>query len=162
MTETKTIYRQATIEDAGIIAEFQIAMALETEALQLDRDTCHRGVSAVFNASTNPSAEAPPAHGQYFVAEKDGKVIGSLLITYEWSDWRNGLVWWIQSVYVIPAERGQGVFAGLYGYLRARAEADPQLRGIRLYADRRNTRAHEVYTRLGMDGSHYQVFEWMK
>ena len=162
MTTSKITYRPAQIEDAGTIAEFQIAMALETEDLHLDRDTCHKGVRAVFTAAANPAHNAPAAHGEYFVAEKDGQVIGSLLITYEWSDWRNGLVWWIQSVYVVPAERGRGVFAGLYGYLRERVEADPQLRGIRLYADRRNTRAHEVYARLGMDGSHYQVFEWMK
>lgn len=148
-----TIFRPARIEDASPIAEFQIAMATETEDLQLDRDTCQRGVTAVFEN---------PAHGRYFVAEKDGAVIASLLITYEWSDWRNGLVWWIQSVYVVPAERGRGVFAGLYGYLRDQAIADPNLRGIRLYADRRNTRAHQVYTRLGMDGGHYLVFEWMK
>jgi len=165
MTDSKTTYRPARIEDAETIAEFQIAMALETEDLHLDRETCQKGVRAVFTASANPSATAPtvlPLYGEYFVAEREGRVIASLLITYEWSDWRNGLVWWIQSVYVVPAERGQGVFAGLYGYLRARAVADPLLRGIRLYADRRNTRAHEVYTRLGMDGGHYQVFEWMK
>ncbi|NDD62550.1 MAG: GNAT family N-acetyltransferase [Acidobacteria bacterium] len=150
---SKPIFRPARIEDASPIAEFQIAMAIETEELQLDHDICHRGVIAVFENS---------AYGRYFVAEKDGTVIASLLITYEWSDWRNGLVWWIQSVYVVPAERGRGVFAGLYNSLREQAIADPNLRGIRLYADRRNTRAHEVYTRLGMDGGHYLVFEWMK
>lgn len=162
MTKAETIYRPARIEDSVVIAEFQIAMALETEDLQLDRETCQKGVLAVFTAAANPSDSQPPAHGEYFVAERNGQVTASLMITYEWSDWRNGLVWWIQSVYVLPDERGQGVFAGLYGYLRDRAAADPMIRGIRLYADRRNTRAQEVYTRLGMDGGHYQVFEWMK
>ena len=94
--------------------------------------------------------------------ERRGRVVASLLITYEWSDWRNGNVWWIQSVYVVPTERGQGVFAGLYSHLQELAKSDPQVRGLRLYADHRNTRAHEVYTRLGMDGGHYRVFEWMK
>jgi GNAT superfamily N-acetyltransferase len=150
---SETTYRQALPSDALVIAEFQLAMALETENLQLDRPTCQRGVAAVFEI---------PAYGRYFVAEREGQVIGSLLITYEWSDWRNGMVWWIQSVYVVPAARGQGVFGGLYGYLRQLAMAEPQVRGLRLYADRRNTSAQAVYVRLGMDGDHYQVFEWMK
>ena len=150
---SETIYRQALPSDALVIAEFQIAMALETENLQLDRPTCQRGVAAVFEN---------PAHGCYFVAEREGEVIGSLLITYEWSDWRNGMVWWIQSVYVVPGARGQGVFSGLYGYIRRLTEGDGQVRGLRLYADRRNTSAQAVYARLGMDGDHYQVFEWMK
>lgn len=148
-----TLYRPARSTDATVIAEFQLAMALETESLTLDRETCQRGVAAVFEF---------PAHGHYFVAERDGEVIGSLLITHEWSDWRNGLVWWIQSVYVVPAARGKGVFTGLYAYVRQLAAAEPTVRGLRLYADRRNKAAHEVYTRLGMNGDHYQVFEWMK
>lgn len=147
------LYRPAQLAEAPLIAEFQLAMALETESLTLDPPTCHRGVAAVFEL---------PAHGRYFVAEQNGEVIGSLLITYEWSDWRNGLVWWIQSVYVVPAARGRGVFTGLYGYVRHLAEAEATVRGLRLYADRRNRTAHEVYTRLGMNGDHYQVFEWMK
>lgn len=148
-----TIFRPARIEDAPTIASFQIAMASETEDLHLDAATCHQGVVAVFEQ---------PSHGRYFVAERNDTVIASLLITYEWSDWRNGLIWWIQSVYVVPSERGQGVFARLYRYLQSLAITDPDLRGVRLYADRRNSRAHEVYTRLGMDGGHYIVFEWMK
>ena len=84
------------------------------------------------------------------------------MITYEWSDWRNGNVWWIQSVYVVPEFRGQRVYAGLYEHVQALVEADDALRGIRLYVDRRNVAAQQVYTRLGMNGEHYQVFEWMK
>jgi GNAT superfamily N-acetyltransferase len=96
------------------------------------------------------------------VAEQDGQILGSLLITHEWSDWRNGTVWWIQSVYVVPEARRKGIYAGLYAHVKELAQADPKVRGIRLYVDRRNTRAQTVYTRLGMNGEHYQVFEWMK
>src|SRR6266550_1118156 len=144
-------YRGATREDARTIVEFQQAMARETEEVELDRETVTRGVKAVFD---------DPARGRYFVADVDGRVVASLLITYEWSDWRNGVVWWIQSVYVDPEFRGQGVYAGLYAHVRQ--AADPSVRGIRLYVDKRNSRAQEVYRRLGMDGEHYLVFEWMK
>ena len=146
-------YREAKSADAEAIVEFQIKMASETEEVDLDRETCRRGVNAVFEQ---------PSLGGYFVAEKDGRIIGSTLITYEWSDWRNGLVWWIQSVYVVPEHRRQGVYAGLYQHVRELVEADPNLCGIRLYVDTRNVRAQEVYTRLGMNGDHYRVFEWMK
>lgn len=142
------------MEDVPTIVGFQLAMALETEQVTLDLETCRKGVTAVFEV---------PSHGQYFVAENSsGEVVASLLITYEWSDWRNGLVWWIQSVYVTPGERGKGVFAGLYGHVKRRADDDPLVRGLRLYADRRNTGAQKVYTKLGMDGGHYVVFEAMK
>lgn len=147
------IYRPAVPADAPAIVEFQLVMAWETEEVTLDPDVVRQGVAAVFET---------PAHGRYFVAEKDGQVIASTLITYEWSDWRNGVVWWIQSVYVLPEERGKGVYAGLYRYLQEQAEADEHVRGMRLYVDLRNTRAQQVYARLGMDGDHYSVFEWMK
>jgi GNAT superfamily N-acetyltransferase len=146
-------YRKALIHDAAAITEFQIRMAHETEDLELDRSVCTKGVQAVF---------ANAAHGEYYVAEKDGEVIGSLMITYEWSDWRNGVVWWIQSVYVVPEARGTGVYSGLYQYLRNIAQQDAHIRGLRLYVDKRNTKAQQVYTQLGMNGEHYQVFEWMK
>ena len=146
-------YRPATPADAATIVEFQLAMARETEDLDLDREVCARGVAAVF---------AEPARGRYYVAEQEGQVVGSTLITYEWSDWRDGVVWWIQSVYVRPEARGRGVYAGLYAHIQAMALADDAVRGIRLYVDRRNTAAQRVYARLGMDGDHYQVFEWMK
>src|SRR5713226_5956984 len=142
-------YRGGRRDDANAIVDFQQAMARETEEVALDRDVVTRGVQAVFDDSS---------HGRYFVAEAEGRVVASLLITYEWSDWRNGVVWWIQSVYVEPEFRGQGIYAGLYAYVRQ--SADASVRGIRLYVDRRNTRAQEVYKRLGMDGEHYLVFEW--
>lgn len=146
-------YRKATIHDAPAITEFQIRMAHETEELELDRSVCAKGVQAVF---------ANAAHGEYYVAEKDGEVIGSLMITYEWSDWRNGVVWWIQSVYVAPEARGAGVYSGLYRYLRNIVQQNAHIRGLRLYVDKRNTKAQQVYAQLGMNGEHYQVFEWMK
>ena len=146
-------FRDAARADAPAIAEFQVAMARETEDVALDREILAHGVAAVFD---------DPSHGRYYVAESSGEVIGSLLITYEWSDWRNGMVWWIQSVYVLPAFRGRGVYAGLYAHIKAIVEPDPSIRGIRLYVDNRNTAAQQVYTRLGMEGEHYKVFEWMK
>jgi GNAT superfamily N-acetyltransferase len=147
------IYRNATPDDIEAIVAFQLAMAKETEDLRLDREVCTAGVAAVFKDA---------ARGRFFVGEKDGAVVGSAMITYEWSDWRNGVVWWIQSVYVVPEFRRQGVYAGLYAHIQSLARETSEVRGIRLYVDRRNTAAQEVYARLGMNGEHYQVFEWMK
>jgi GNAT superfamily N-acetyltransferase len=146
-------YRAATVNDAPVIVEFQRAMARETEDIDLDHAVCSGGVQAVFD---------DPSRGRYFVAEIAGRVVASLLITYEWSDWRNGVVWWIQSVYVRPEARKQGVYAGLYQHVQRIAAADATVRGIRLYVDRRNASAQEVYRRVGMNGEHYLVFEWMK
>jgi GNAT superfamily N-acetyltransferase len=150
---TALTYRSAIPADIPAIVQFQIAMARETEDLELDPEVVSKGVAAVCDNA---------ARGRYFVAESDGSVVGCLLITYEWSDWRNGSVWWIQSVYVVRECRRQGIYAGLYTHVKELAHADPHVRGIRLYVDRRNTRAQTVYTRLGMNGEHYQVFEWMK
>ena len=145
-------YREAVPADASTIIDFQLAMARETEELELDREVLTRGVNAVF---------ADPTLGRYYIAESDNRVVGSLMITYEWSDWRNGMVWWIQSVYVLPELRGRGVYAGLYAHIKAIVEASA-VRGIRLYVDKRNVPAQKVYTRLGMNGEHYLVYEWMK
>ena len=151
--DQNVMYRAAQPSDRDVIVAFQLAMAQETEDVTLDREICKRGVTAVFD---------DPSLGRYLVAESGGRVVASLLLTYEWSDWRNGMVWWIQSVFVIPEARGQRVYAGLYEHVKRLAESDGAIRGIRLYVDRRNTRAQEVYTRLGMNGEHYQVFEWKK
>ena len=154
---TDIVIREARREDAATIIEFQLAMALETEELPLDREILTHGVNALFD---------DPSLGRYFVAESsienDIRVIASLMITYEWSDWRNGMVWWIQSVYTIPEFRRRGVYAALYTHIRAQVEPDPNIRGIRLYVDTRNVAAQQVYARLGMEGEHYKVFEWMK
>src|SRR3954464_2665237 len=146
-------YREGTPSDVSVIVDFQVAMALETEELDLDREILADGVQGVFD---------DPSRGRYFLAESDGAVIASLMITYEWSDWRNGNVWWIQSVYVRPEFRGGRVYAGLYEHVKQLVQADDSLRGIRLYVDRRNASAQKVYARLGMNGEHYQVCEWMK
>jgi GNAT superfamily N-acetyltransferase len=150
---TTTTYREALLNDVERIVEFQLAMAEETEQIQLDRTVCTRGVQAVLRDENL---------GRYYVGEIEGAVVASTLITYEWSDWRNGVVWWIQSVYVLPHARKQGIYAGLYRYVQSLARADENVRGIRLYVDRRNAPAQQVYARLGMNGDHYQVFEWMK
>jgi ribosomal protein S18 acetylase RimI-like enzyme len=147
------LYREATADDAGAIVEFQLAMARETEELELDREILSRGVAAVF---------ADTSKGRYYVAEADGRAVASLMITYEWSDWRSGMVWWIQSVYVTPEFRRRGVYAGLYSHVKNFVDSDSAIRGIRLYVDERNKPAQEVYSRLGMNGEHYRVFEWMK
>jgi GNAT superfamily N-acetyltransferase len=146
-------YRRGRTGDLESIVAFQVSMARETEGVDLDEVTCRRGVAEVFG---------DPALGIYYVAEQEGRVVGSLLITFEWSDWRAGMVWWIQSVYVEPSLRGRGVYRGLYEHVREIAGNDPAVRGIRLYVDRRNSVAQNVYARLGMDGDHYIVYEWMK
>ena len=147
------LIREAVREDASTIIGFQLEMAQETEGLALDRDTLTRGVAAVFD---------DPSLGRYFVAEADGRVVASLMVTHEWSDWRNGMVWWIQSVYTVPEFRRRGIYAALYTNIKARVETDPHVRGLRLYVDTTNTSAQQVYTRLEMVGDHYKVFEWMK
>ena len=147
------VNRTATPADAPTIAEFQIPMALESEGVRLDPETVRKGVAAVF---------ADPSKGRYYLCERDGKVVGCLLIAPEWSDWRNGTVWWIHSVYLEPSSRGQGLFSGLYRHIRALAEKDPSIRGLRLYVDRGNRHAQDVYARIGMKDEHYALFEWMK
>lgn len=145
--------REARLGDAPVIVDFQIRMARSTEDLELDFDTVTRGVAAVF---------ADPAKGTYWVAESEDRVIGSLLTTFEWSDWRNGTVLWIQSVYVLPEWRRRGIYKSLYEHLKRQVEKSPGLRGLRLYVDQRNTAAQEVYERLGMTKEHYQMYEWLK
>jgi ribosomal protein S18 acetylase RimI-like enzyme len=150
---TDLAIRPALPGDAPAIAEFQLLMARETESLELDRETVRRGVEAVF---------ADAARGSYWIAERAGNVVGCLLTTYEWSDWRNGTVLWIQSLYVLPEERGRGVYRALYEHLKREVEMNPGLKGIRLYVDQRNALAQQVYERLGMTREHYDLFEWMK
>jgi GNAT superfamily N-acetyltransferase len=128
-------------------------MARETEGLDLDPDTLLRGVEGVF---------AEPARGTYWVAEEDGRLLGCLLVTSEWSDWRNGTVWWFHSVYVVPEARERGIFRRLYEHLRQTVEATPEVKGLRLYVERSNRAAQEVYARVGMDKEHYELFEWLK
>ncbi len=136
-----------------LIADFQLKMALETESIKLDQTTVLNGVSAVFNDQNL---------GQYFVAKHENTVIASLMITYEWSDWRNAKVWWIQSVYVIPEFRRKGVFQLFYQHIQNLVNEDVNIGGIRLYVDKTNLPAQKTYNNVGMNGEHYQLFEWMK
>jgi GNAT superfamily N-acetyltransferase len=129
-------------------------MAFETEnGLKLDPPTVQLGVTAVMD---------DPSKGKYWLAEVDGKVVGCLLTVPEWSDWRNGTVLWIHSVYVHPDFRKHGVFKALYHHLKDMVSTSPDLRGLRLYVDKTNTRAQAVYKSLGMNDEHYSLFEWMK
>ena len=143
--------RRAISSDAPVIAAFNAAMARETEHLELDPIRLLTGVEAVL---------ADPAKGFYTVAESGaGQVIGQLMITFEWSDWRNGNFWWIQSVYVDAPARGTGVYKRLYEYIRHAAAEAGNVCGLRLYVERDNTRAQEVYRRQGMQATAYQMFE---
>ena len=145
--------RRAKPGDENMIVGFQIRMAKETEQIDLDRDIVNKGVNVVFNS---------PEKGTYFVAESENKIIASLLITFEWSDWHNGNVYWIHSVYVLPEFRKKGVFKTMYLHLKKIAQKDKNIRGLRLYVDKTNTNARKVYETLGMDGNHYLLYEWMK
>ena len=142
--------RQATPDDSAIIAEFNTRLADETESLRLEADVINAGVAAVLN---------DPSRGIYFVAEADGKIIGQLMITYEWSDWRNGNLWWIQSVYVAPAYRRRGIFRALFKHVQALANWQKEVCGLRLYMHAENAKARRTYESLGMKATHYQVFE---
>jgi ribosomal protein S18 acetylase RimI-like enzyme len=145
-------FREATINDHLVIAGFQQKMAMETEHFNLNTETVVAGVLAVFNN---------PLKGKYFVVEDDGKVVSSLLTTYEWSDWRNAWVIWIQSVYVLPDYRKKGVFKIMYNEIKKRVQLNPEYTGIRLYVDRTNEKAIRVYEAMGMQGEHYRLFEDM-
>lgn len=142
--------RPAALADSKTIAGFNAAMALETENLQLDRVRLLEGVRAVL---------ADSSKGFYVVAETGGRVAGQMMVTFEWSDWRNGVFWWIQSVYVRPDCRRQGVFQGLYRHVEAQAKASGNVCGLRLYVERHNERAQRTYRGLGMKETDYLVYE---
>ena len=142
--------RKARPTDAPVIAEFNRRLAWETERVALDPDVLRNGVAAVLG---------DVGKGVYFVAEADGAVVGQLMITYEWSDWRNGNLWWIQSVFVKEEFRGQGVFRALFRHLETLARTGKDVAGLRLYMHADNERARRTYERLGMKHSEYEVFE---
>lgn len=150
-TSPPLLIRPARRADLDVIAAGNATMAHETEHLRLDAATLAAGVGAVLDGRVP---------GQYWVAEHEGRVVGQLLITYEWSDWRNRQVWWIQSVHVDASARRLGVFRALYAHARQEALA-AGAGGLRLYVDDTNTRAQAVYGALGMQGGHYRVFEDM-
>lgn len=145
--------RKSRPDDIEVLADFQRRLAAESENIQLDKPVVRKGLQALFD---------DPAKGIYYLAESEGEVVGCHLITYEWSDWRNGMVWWLQSVYVVESHRKQGVFKQMYQNLMNILNSDPNVIGLRLYVDKSNFRAQQVYSSMGMNGDHYTVFEKMK
>jgi ribosomal protein S18 acetylase RimI-like enzyme len=146
----KIIIRLANVADTESLIAFNQAMARETEGKQLDAEILTKGVSAVF---------ADEKKGFYVVAENSGEILGGLMVTYEWSDWRNGWFWWIQSVYILPAGRGQKIYSRLYDFVREKASAQGNVCGFRLYVETANRHAQAVYEKVGMESSHYLMYE---
>ena len=142
--------RAARTDDAEFLAAGNVAMAWESEHKQLDPATVIRGVRAVLDDD---------AKGRYFIAERDGQPVGQLMVTYEWSDWRNGNFWCIQSVYVLPEARRLGVFRALFAHLERLAKADATVCGIRLYVERENDHAQATYRHCGLEDAGYVVME---
>ena len=142
--------REARMEDLAILVEFNRAMAEETEDKPLDRETLTSGLRRLL---------ADPELGRYFVLEVDGRTVAALLLTTEWSDWRDGLFWWIQSVYVRPEARRQGHYRRLYEHVRRRAARHPDVCGLRLYVERENAPARRTYEALGMRETAYRLYE---
>lgn len=142
--------RDARPSDAELITRFNASLAEETEGRQPDQIVLRRGVER---------ALARPEMCRYWVAEDGHEAIGQTMVTYEWSDWRDGVVWWLQSVYVVPHCRGRGVFRALFEHIRALARTDADVIGLRLYVETENERAQEVYQKLGMKRTGYLVLE---
>ncbi len=147
------IIKKASAQDAATIVQFNVAMALETEGKTLVAQRIEQGVTNLLNS---------PARGFYVVAQIGDQTVGSLMITTEWSDWRNGDFWWVQSVYVKPQFRQQGVYRAMYEWVQALASADPNVCGFRLYVEQENINAQKTYRSLGMEKTHYLMFETMK
>jgi len=150
MTATKLCIRNAGPADADTIVRFNLALAAESEQRTLSVDAVARGVRSLLADSSS---------GVYYVAERAGSVIGQLLVTFEFSDWRDGVFWWIQSAYVVPEYRGQGVFRALFAHVLDEACRSGRACGLRLYVDRRNVGARRVYERLGLRPTEYLVYE---
>ena len=149
----EVMVRPGVAADAPILEKFQIQMAQETEGLNLNAAEVKMGVQRVFT---------DPPIARYYVAEWCGRVMGCLLLCYEWSEWRNGTILWIESVYVDPEFRGKGVYKKMYRAIRQMVNEDDGLKGIRLYVEKSNKSARQVYKRLGMNDDHYILYEWMK
>jgi len=144
------VIRRGQLDDAETLAEFNVAMAWETERTRLEPATVTRGVQAVLTKAD---------YGFYVVAVVEGDVVGALLVTYEWSDWRCGLFWWVQSVYVRPEFRRRSVFTRLHAFLKDEASCTPDVCGMRLYVEDSNHAAQQVYAALGMKRTPYHVYE---
>ena len=141
--------REAEKFDIPVIAKFNQALAKETEDIQLDSETLASGISNALNRE----------ECHYFLAELNGKVVGQTMITYEWSDWRNGIMWWIQSVFVSPEYRGKGVFRALFHHVEKLAKKHPDVKTLRLYVMKNNLPGKNTYEALGMMDSDYVVYE---
>ncbi|TKD12839.1 GNAT family N-acetyltransferase [Polyangium fumosum] len=142
--------RLAHAGDVEALAQNHRAMALETEGKTLDPETTIRGTRAVIEDA---------AKGFYLVAEREGVTVGQLLVTFEWSDWRDGMFWWIQSVYVAEGARRTGVYRALHDHVLGKARTDKGVCGVRLYVDKENHHAQATYAAMGMHAAHYDVFE---
>lgn len=146
--------RAVKFKELDTIVEFQMVMAKETEDLHLDNSVVKDGVEAIFEDAQK---------GQYYVAlDENDEVIGCLMTTPEFSDWRNGTVVWIQSVYVKNEHRKKGVFKAMYQYIKKMVQEDEDLMGIRLYVEGHNITAQRTYINMGMKSDHYKMYEWMK
>ncbi|HYG04417.1 MAG TPA: GNAT family N-acetyltransferase [Chryseosolibacter sp.] len=143
--------RKATVEDISTLVDFQVRLALETENLQLDVKILTKGIQSLLS---------DPSKGFYNIAVDNNHIVGCHMITYEWSDWRNGMIWWLQSVYVVDAYRKKGVFKLMFEHISQQAK-NSGIAGLRLYVDKTNTRAQKVYESMGMNGEHYSVYELM-
>jgi GNAT superfamily N-acetyltransferase len=144
--------RKAKQSDAETIIGFQQKMAWETEQMTLVPEIISKGVNGVFQ---------DPSRGQYYVAESKEQIVASLLITYEWSDWRNANVWWFQSVYVLPDHRRNGIFRNMYSFIKNESSGN-NVAGLRLYVESNNVRARKTYEALGMGSEHYTMYEWLR
>ena len=142
--------RKAKVEDAAAMVEFNQAMAWETEGKKLAPEILTPGVLAVFSDETK---------GFYVVADDAGTIAGGLMVTFEWSDWRNGWFWWIQSVYIRPEYRGRSIYSRLYDYVKTKAAEQGNVCGFRLYVEKENEHAQRVYEKLGMKETYYLMFE---
>src|SRR5215204_6347209 len=144
--------RLAQTSDSSLLVEFNQAMALETEGKTLDAPILQSGVGAVFDDEKK---------GFYVVAEDAGMIVGGLMITFEWSDWRSAWFWWIQSVYILPEFRGQGIYRLLYDFVKKAAGEKEDVCGFRLYVEKENISAQKVYEKLGMEETYYLMYEEM-
>ena len=145
--------REAKFSDVETLADFQLKLAFETENINLEKPVVLAGLHALF---------ADRSKGIYYLAFDETVAVGCHLITYEWSEWRNGVVWWLQSVYVIESYRNKKIFSAMFDNVKAMIKSDAKILGLRLYVDKTNKRAQKVYESMGMNGDHYTVYEWMK
>ncbi|HEY8518428.1 MAG TPA: GNAT family N-acetyltransferase [Candidatus Binatia bacterium] len=150
MSTFEPYVRPAIPADRDVLVEFACAMARETEQRELDVATVRAGVEALL---------ADPTRGRVFVVDLGGRAVATLMLTLEWSEWRNGFLWWIQSVYVAPEHRQRGFYRMLHEHVRALAREAGDVRGLRLYVERDNRRAQATYRRMGMEETGYLVYE---